>query len=105
MAVWPTSRWAPMAIKCPTILSHLTTFKKIQQELAVPGALERFLPPTQCAQVRPTFVPMYPMDSSEVGLRARTIATDSEKAKNYILKPSLEGGGHNVYGTDVPDCV
>jgi glutathione synthase len=94
-----------IAIKCPTVLSHLTTFKKIQQELVVPGVLERFLSPIQCAQVRSTFAPMYPLDSSELGLRARAIATNLEKAKNYILKPSLEGGGNNVYGTDIPNFL
>jgi hypothetical protein len=40
------------AIKCPTILSHLTTFKKVQQALATPGTLERFLPAEEAAESR-----------------------------------------------------
>jgi glutathione synthetase len=94
-----------LAIKCPSILSQLTTFKKVQQELSAPGALERFLLPAQCAEIRATFAPMYPLDKSELGLQARAFATNPETAVEYILKPSLEGGGHNIYGSDIPDFL
>ena len=90
------------AIKCPSLLSHLTTFKKVQQELAMPGVLERFLAPDEAALVSKTFAPMYPLDETDVGMKARSLALDKTTAKDYILKPSLEGGGHNVYGGDIP---
>ncbi|PWY90091.1 glutathione synthase [Aspergillus heteromorphus CBS 117.55] len=90
------------AIKCPSILAHILTFKKIQQSLAVPGVVEQFLPADKVAAVRKTFVPMYPLDTSETGLHARSLATDPDRSENYILKPSLEGGGHNVFGADIP---
>jgi glutathione synthase len=45
---------------------------------------------------------MFPLDESESGLQARKLATDPKTAQNYILKPSLEGGGHNLYGSDIP---
>jgi glutathione synthase len=91
-----------LAIKCPSILSHLTTFKKVQQALAMPGVLEQYLSPPQCSDIRATFAPMYPLDTSDLGLRARALATNTETAANYILKPSLEGGGNNIYGEDIP---
>jgi len=91
------------AIKCPSILCHLATFKKVQQTLAVPGVLERFLSPEDAATIAKTFVPMYPMDvDSAAGRQGRVLALDPKTARNYVLKPSLEGGGHNVYGSDIP---
>ncbi|CEJ61667.1 hypothetical protein PMG11_10191 [Penicillium brasilianum] len=94
-----------VAIKCPSLLAHITTFKKVQQALAAPGALERFLSESDAATIRETFVPVFPLDESEQGLFARKVACDPEKSVNYILKPSLEGGGHNVYGTEIPDFL
>ncbi|GLI79460.1 hypothetical protein PoHVEF18_007795 [Penicillium ochrochloron] len=94
-----------MAIKCPSLLSHITTFKKVQQALTTPGALERFLTASHAAAIRETFVPVYPLDESEQGLFARDLACDPVKSANYILKPSLEGGGNNVYGAEIPDYL
>jgi glutathione synthetase len=90
------------AIKCPSILSHFTTFKKVQQALAMPGSLERFLSEDEAVQISKTFAPIYPMDDSDAGLCARKLAMDPELAREYVLKPSLEGGGHNVYGENIP---
>ncbi|KAI1383730.1 glutathione synthase [Hypoxylon trugodes] len=90
------------AIKCPTILSHIAGFKKIQQELTAPGVLERFLSPSAARILRQTFMLHYPVDESEMGIRAQDIISDEQAIENYVLKPSLEGGGHNVYGKDIP---
>lgn len=88
------------AIKCPSVLGHLTTFKKVQQALAAPGALERFLTERESAMIRETFMPVYALDESVGGHHARRLACD--QPANHILKPSLEGGGHNVYGDAIP---
>lgn len=90
------------AIKCPSVLSHLTTFKKVQQALTTPGTLERFLSKQEAATIRRTFMPIHPLDESEDGLRARELACDPGQSVDYILKPSLEGGGHNIYGEAIP---
>lgn len=91
------------AIKCPSLLAHISTFKKVQQALALPGVLERFLSPGQAAKIRETFMPIYPLDAeSAAGKRGREIATDPHQAESHILKPSLEGGGHNIYGKQIP---
>ncbi|KAJ5344362.1 hypothetical protein MYU51_003065 [Penicillium brevicompactum] len=84
------------AIKCPSILSHIATFKKVQQALIAPGELERFLTPEKAAVIRKTFVMQYPLDKTTEGLFARQIVHDGD-CSNYILKPSLEGGGNNIY--------
>ncbi|KAJ5281990.1 hypothetical protein N7478_007362 [Penicillium angulare] len=94
------------AIKCPSILGHLTTFKKVQQALTTPGALEHFLADAEAATtIRETFVSVYPLDHSDEGRYAREQARNPNTAFNYILKPSLEGGGHNIYGDDIPEFL
>ncbi|KAJ5985564.1 hypothetical protein N7522_012760 [Penicillium canescens] len=93
------------AIKCPSILSHISTFKKVQQALTAPGALERFLSAEKAAAIRATFVSVYPLDGSPAGLHARKLATDPKESARFILKPSLEGGGHNIYGDEIPDFL
>ena len=91
------------AIKCPSLLSHLSTFKKVQQVLTEPGALEHFLPPSSLTAIRETFMLMYALDpSTSEGEKATLLALNPVTAANYILKPSLEGGGHNVYGAEIP---
>ena len=91
------------AIKCSSILSHLSTYKIVQQALAEPGALERFLPADSAALLRPTFAKMYVLDpDTEDGSHAISLALNPDTAEQYILKPSLEGGGHNIYGRAIP---
>lgn len=90
------------AIKCPSILCHLATLKIIQQKLAAPGALEHFLPAREASMVRATFAPMYPLDKSDEGRRGRELALNPESAIKYVLKPCLEGGGHNFYRNAIP---
>ena len=93
------------AIKCPSILTHLAGTKKVQQVLATPGStyVDHFLnEAAKVEKVKATFAAIYPMDNSEAGARARTIATDPEKSKGYVLKPSREGGGNNIYRSSIP---
>ncbi|KAJ5771062.1 uncharacterized protein N7511_003113 [Penicillium nucicola] len=90
------------AIKCPSVLSHISTFKKVQQALTQPGALERFLCSDKAAAVRTTFIDISPLDDTAAGLNARKLANDPKASTRFILKPSLEGGGNNVYGDEIP---
>lgn len=93
------------AIKCPPILAHITTLKKVQQSLTEPGTVENFVGSHDARQIRDTFVQMYPLDDSELGIEARNIATDKKLATGHVLKPSLEGGGNNIYKDDIADFV
>jgi len=92
------------AIKCPTILLHLSGSKKVQQVLTSqpPEAdhLRHFLPDHPAAtldKLRSTFAPQYSLSSAE-GLR---IALSPESA-NHVLKPQREGGGNNIYRDNIP---
>lgn len=82
-------------IKCPDVLTHLTGFKIVQQALAQPGVVERFLGPEMAAKITATFMPMLAFD--DPGAEAYRIAKDRTESQKYVLKPNLEGGGHNVY--------
>jgi glutathione synthase len=90
------------AIKCPSVLLHLSGSKKIQQVLTStdPDHLANFLPESSAerlAALRSTFAPQYALD--EEGL---SIALDPVKARNYVLKPQREGGGNNIYRDHIP---
>ena len=80
------------AISCPSILSHLSGFKKVQQELARPGVLERFMDsPGEVHSVRETFARLLPLDDTQEGLEAATMARDPTLAANYILSSTRHG--------------
>ena len=93
------------AIKAPSLLSQLTTLKIVQQKLALPNALEHFLNDNEAARIRKTFMPMYPLGTSPLGEKGLRLALSPEDAVNHVLKPSLEGGGHNVYRGDIPSFL
>ena len=106
-----------LAIKCPTIALQLAGAKKVQQVLAAPGQLSSFLnrgtsvsgldpppvsslSPTHAAQLLTSFTALYPLDSSPAGLSALALA--QSHPERFVLKPQREGGGNNVYRTDIP---
>ncbi|XP_050432106.1 glutathione synthetase-like isoform X2 [Adelges cooleyi] len=85
------------AIKCPNIQYHLAGTKKVQQSLAIPGMLERFIKdPAKVADVREVFTGLYSLDLDESGDKAVKLALDNPEC--YVLKPQREGGGNNFYG-------
>jgi hypothetical protein len=45
------------AVKCPNISYHLAGTKKVQQVLANPSELEKFMNPEECAQLRQVTTP------------------------------------------------
>lgn len=93
------------AIKCPDILTHLMTLKIMQAALAKEGAVERFLSHQDVSRVRNTFMRMQPLDGSEASHRLRREAMSPSDGAAYVVKPNLEGGGHNVYGEDVREIL
>ncbi|KAF7210373.1 glutathione synthetase [Nothobranchius furzeri] len=90
-----------MAVKCPDIVSHLVGTKKVQQVLAKPGVLERFFPdqPQVVEQIRATFTGLYSLDMGPEG--DRTIAMALAEPDRFVLKPQREGGGNNIYGSEI----
>ena len=90
------------AIKCSNILSHLTTLKVVQQQLTKREKLSRFLSDEETERILAVCMPMYPMDESNEGKKSKEIVKDGTQVKNHVLKPCLEGGGHNIFGEQIP---
>ncbi|XP_078365694.1 glutathione synthetase-like isoform X1 [Oculina patagonica] len=87
-------------IKCPTVAHQLMGTKKIQQVLAEPGVLERFLPDKESvARVRRTFTGLYTLDPGPEG--DHNMECCLQMVEKCVLKPQREGGGNNIYGEDI----
>ncbi|KAM1144691.1 hypothetical protein ACFX2I_033334 [Malus domestica] len=88
------------AIKCPSISYHLVGTKKIQQELAKPNVLERFLDDKEdIAKLRKCFAGLWSLDDSDIVKKA------IESPGLFVMKPQREGGGNNIYGNDVREAL
>lgn len=89
------------AIKCPSVQLHLAGSKKVQQDLARPGRLERLLAddPAACARLRATFTGLYSLDQEDDGDGIMAVAL--KNPEKYVMKPQREGGGNNFYGDDI----
>ncbi|GMH13170.1 hypothetical protein Nepgr_015011 [Nepenthes gracilis] len=84
------------AIKCPSVAYHLAGTKKIQQELAKPNVLERFLnDKDDIDRLRKCFAGLWSLDDSDA------VRDAIERPELYVMKPQREGGGNNIYGDDV----
>ncbi|KAL7419828.1 Glutathione synthetase [Cryptotrichosporon argae] len=105
------------AIKCPSMALQLAGAKKVQQVLAEPGVLERFLlapdrpdvgfgpgagsvTQADVDRLRSTWTGLWPLDDSPLGRDAYRLA--KEQPARFVLKPQREGGGNNVYRHDIP---
>ena len=89
------------AIKCPSIHYHLAGTKKVQQALAMSGVLKRFLSDEdEIKRVNDIFTGLYSLDKNEGGDEAVKMALANPEA--YVMKPQREGGGNNIYGSDIP---
>ena len=84
------------AVKCPSIDYHLTGAKKVQQALAAPGELERFVGPAEAAQLRSCFAGLFPAEAPDA------VAAAMSNPELFVLKPQREGGGNNFYGAEIP---
>jgi len=89
-----------LAIKSPSIHYHLAGTKKVQQELARDGVLEKFLgDKVKIDSVKDIFTGLYSLDKDDKG--DATLKKAIESPEKYVLKPQREGGGNNVYGADI----
>jgi glutathione synthase len=89
------------AIKCPDIAYHLVGTKKVQQVLAAPGVLERFVSGPKASVLRTCFAGLYNLDPSEAGSSKEAVDAIIREAmarpNDFVLKPQREGGGNNYY--------
>ena len=89
-----------IAVKSPSINYHLAGTKKVQQELAKTGQVEKFLgDKAQIEAVKDIFTGLYSLDHDETG--DRNLESAIANPQRYVLKPQREGGGNNVYGEDI----
>ncbi|KAN0015968.1 hypothetical protein ACTFIU_005918 [Dictyostelium citrinum] len=89
-----------LAIKCPTIAHHLVGVKKIQQVLAQPGVLERFIKDKESLErVKRSFTGLYSLSKEDIDMEVVKKAIESPQ--NYVMKPQREGGGNNIYNDQV----
>ena len=96
------------AAKCPSVGYHLAGTKKVQQELARAGVVERFFSEgggdkETAAQIRTAFAGLYSLgaDANEQDMRAVKDVLFHDGEGQYVLKPQREGGGYNYYGEDL----
>jgi hypothetical protein len=89
------------AIKCPNIAFHLTGLKKMQESLAQPGALERFVSATDADRLRSVFEEMHPAADAAAGKLERV----REHPHDWVLKPQREGGGNNIFGEEAVQAL
>ncbi|XP_050086916.1 glutathione synthetase-like isoform X2 [Anopheles aquasalis] len=94
-----------VAIKCPSIQYHLAGTKKVQQALAKPEVLRRFVGSDEAKieAICDIFTGLYSLDRDEEGDEAVRLAL--QDPERYVLKPQREGGGNNVYGADIPAAL
>ena len=102
------------AIKCPCIQHHLVGCKKVQQQLALPGELERFMSVEEATSLRTVFAglwslsgPTEPSDdaTAEEHVAAMHMRLAMEKPSEYVMKPQREGGGHNYFGDELKQAL
>merc|ERR1712003_182363 len=105
-ALLETSR----ATKCPSLGYHLAGTKKVQQELARPGVLERFFPDNANDKaavdgMRSAFAGLYSLgeDATQIDLDAVQDAMSDDGKGRYVLKPQRGGGGYNYYGDSLQE--
>lgn len=91
------------AIACPSVAMQLAGAKKVQQDLAVSGRLERFASTPEDAELmRALFAGLWSLDGMlDAGsdVEAEEAVKDAlQRPEGYVLKPQREGGGNNLYG-------
>ncbi|KAK2575858.1 hypothetical protein KPH14_007232 [Odynerus spinipes] len=93
-----------LAIKSPSIQYHLAGTKKVQQALAKPGVVARFLKNEKnVSTIKEIFTGLYALDFDEHGDMA--IERSIQNPEQFVLKPQREGGCNNLYGTDIKDFL
>jgi glutathione synthase len=67
------------------VVYQLVGAKKVQQVLALPGVLERYLSPDEAGLVRTCFTGIYPLDESSEGVAAYKRGLDNPDS--LVMKP------------------
>ena len=91
------------AAKCPTVALQLAGSKKVQQDLARPGVIEKYSEnSTEARKMRKSFAGLWGLEQLTSDPEASSAVQDAiEHPENYVLKPQREGGGNNIYGEEL----
>ncbi len=89
--------------KCPNLGYHLAGTKKVQQEIARPGVLEKLYGEKdmddEIQRMRDAFAGLYSLGNDAVQEDYDAVQDVLSGAEGkYVLKPQREGGGYNFYG-------
>ena len=92
------------AVVVPRIGLHLAGTKKVQQVLARPGVLCRFVDAAAAARLSATFAGLYALEDVIPAAQGELPAWRAALASpdRFVLKPQREGGGNNLYDEDIP---
>jgi glutathione synthase len=94
-----------LAIKCPNIAYHLVGTKKMQQVLALPNQVERFLTnPDESSAVRSCFAGLFSLDEGDKGVD-EVIKKALEHPHAYVMKPQREGGGNLLANEEMVEAL
>ena len=94
-------------ISVPDLPTHLAGTKKIQQVLTNPQLLKLFLDEQDISTVRSAFAQIYPLDA-QIEFEGKTMLAKEAailQPEQFVLKPQREGGGFNLYGEDLRQCL
>uniref|UniRef100_A0A914HIB3 Glutathione synthetase n=1 Tax=Globodera rostochiensis TaxID=31243 RepID=A0A914HIB3_GLORO len=94
------------AIVSPNIRVLLSCTKKIQQVLAKPGMLERFIPNNSkfVAQLRSTFTGLWGLEEDDNATK-EVIEAAIRSPCNYVLKSQLKAGLGNFFDEQVAEML
>ncbi|XP_076824887.1 glutathione synthetase-like [Clavelina lepadiformis] len=99
---WDIRRTIEMscAVVSPVVGYQLAGFKRVQEALAQPNVLEKFIDDPEVArQVRSTFVGFYPLEMNSDGDKFVQMAM--KNPDSYVVKEEREGEGDNHFGDDI----
>lgn len=89
-----------LAVKCPTVAYQLVGAKKIQQAIARPGVVEKFIGTDSGSTLRECFAGLWGLGPGEDD--AEIVSKAVAAPHLYVMKPQREGGGNNFYGVGIP---
>ncbi|CAL8463402.1 g2936 [Coccomyxa elongata] len=90
------------AAQCPSVAYQLAGAKKVQQDLAGRGVVERFVDgPEEAALIRACFAGLWSLDDLEDAATREVLARAEASPEDFVLKPQREGGGNNLYGPQI----
>lgn len=100
-----------MAVKCPNIDGHLTTFKKFQEAFSDTNIVKEIVGEKHQAcidKLGDLFKGMWSLENISDPNAAEiheVVQKAIEKPSDYVLKPQREGGGNNLYDEKITEVL